>query len=69
MVAKTKETPAYRAAKAMLPGELHATFDELLIDYKFAALKQHGRDWASPRVIAELVLMGWIAGPPANPQG
>jgi hypothetical protein len=34
-----KETPAYLRAKAMLPAGLHAAFDELLGDYKFAALK------------------------------
>jgi hypothetical protein len=66
-----KETPAYVSAKSMLPSELHAILDELITDYRFAALKHHGREWASPKVIAELVLMGWrsTAIPQADPPG
>jgi hypothetical protein len=62
-----KETPAYVGAKSMLPPELHAIFDELITDYRFAALKHHGREWISPKVIAELVLMGWRFTTPALP--
>ena len=54
-----KSPSAYEAAKEMLPIELHPAFDDLLRDYKFAALKHHGKDWAAPRVLAELVLTGW----------
>jgi hypothetical protein len=32
----------------MLPPSVRARFDELLADYRFAALKHHGREWASP---------------------
>jgi hypothetical protein len=56
---KPKVTPIYLAAKHMLPAELHSIFDELLMDYRFASLKHHGQEFASPKVIAELILMGW----------
>jgi hypothetical protein len=59
METKFKETPSYLAAKEMLPVELQANLDELIADYRFAALKHHGREWASPKVLAELILMGW----------
>jgi len=65
MEIKPKETPSYLNAKKMLPPELHANLDELIADYKFAALKHHGREWASPKVLAELVLMGWRGSAPA----
>jgi hypothetical protein len=63
-----KETPTYVRARNMLPPELHAAFDELLADYRFSALKHHGKEWASPKVLAELLLMGWrnLAPPPTN---
>jgi hypothetical protein len=43
----------------MLPTELHPVFDEMLIEYRFASLKHHGMEFASLRVIAEVILMGW----------
>jgi hypothetical protein len=54
-----KETPTYITAKNMLPPELHPVLDEFITDYRFAALKHHGQEWASARVLAELILMGW----------
>jgi hypothetical protein len=60
-----KETPAYVKAKSMLPPELHAILDELLDDYRFAALKHHGLSVASAKVLAELILMGWRCSAPA----
>jgi hypothetical protein len=56
---RPKATPIYLSAKRMLPADLHSIFDELLVDYRFASLKHHGQEFASPRVIAELILMGW----------
>src|SRR5262249_23009310 len=56
---KYRETPTYMYAKNMLPLELQPQLDELLQDYRFAALRHRGREWASPKVLAELVLMGW----------
>ena len=52
-------SPKYIEALKKLPESLVPIFDELLEHYKFAALKHHGREIASPLVIAELVLMGW----------
>jgi hypothetical protein len=69
METKRKESPSYIAAKSMLPSELHPILDELLTDYRFAAFRHHGKEWASPKVIAELVLMGWrssMAPTPVN---
>jgi len=43
----------------MLPPDLHSVFDELLEDYKFAAIKHHGQGFVSAMVIAEIVLVGW----------
>jgi hypothetical protein len=63
---RAKETPAYLRAKSLVPADLQRIFDELLDDYRFAALKHHGREWVAPKVIAELVLMGWRNVPPAG---
>jgi len=59
IVAKTKQSVAYLEARAMLPTEFHPIFEQLMQEYKFAAFKHHGWQIVSPRVIAELVLMGW----------
>lgn len=53
------KSPKYIEAIAKLPDDLVPIFYELIEHYKFAALKHHGKDWASPLVIAELVLIGW----------
>jgi hypothetical protein len=49
----------YEEARRMLPADLYPVFDELIEHYKFAADKHHGHAFVSPKVIAELVLMGW----------
>ena len=64
---KYKQTPSFLRAKTMLPEERYDVFDELVGDYKFAAFKHHGKEWASPRVIAELVLAGWRCSAPEIP--
>ena len=56
-----KESASFFEAKKMLPPELHPTFERLIDEYKFAALKVHGFPFVSPKVIAELVLLGWRA--------
>lgn len=56
---KPKETPATIAARELLPPELHAMLDEMIEDYRFAALKHHRGKFVSPKVLAELILMGW----------
>jgi hypothetical protein len=43
----------------MLSPTLHEHFEALLTDYRFASLKHYGREWAAPKAIAELILMGW----------
>jgi len=54
-----KESSSFVQAKNMLPPEFHPTFKRMLEDYKFAALKVHGAQLVSPKVIAELILLGW----------
>lgn len=59
MEEKPKRTPTYVAAEQMLPRELHAQFQQLVSEYQFASFKHHGMKFASPKVLAELMLMGW----------
>lgn len=56
---KPKRTPIYIKAEQSLPPELHSIFEQLVAEYQFASLKHHGRTFSSPKVIAELILMGW----------
>jgi len=66
-MAPTK-TPAYEEARRMLPAQLLPMLDVFIDHYKFAALKHHGKQWSSPKVLAELVLMGWRdAAEPVEP--
>ena len=60
---KPPRTPIYVEAERMLPTELHSVFEQLVMEYRFASLKHHGREFASPKVIAELILMGWRSPP------
>ncbi len=53
------KTPAYEEARRMLPAGLLSVLDMFIEHYKFAALKHHGKQWSSPKVLAELILMGW----------
>jgi hypothetical protein len=50
------------AARASLPEALQPVFDELVEDYRFAALQVHGLPMVSYGVIAKLVREGWIRG-------
>jgi len=63
-----KRTPSFIEGESMLPPELHPVFAQLVAEYQFAALKHHGRRFASPRVIAELILMGWRSPPLPTPR-
>jgi hypothetical protein len=66
-MAPTK-TAAYEEASRMLPAKLLPILDVFIEHYKFAALKHHGKQWSSPKVLAELVLMGWRdAAEPVEP--
>jgi hypothetical protein len=57
--AKPSRTPIYLQAENTLPPELHSIFEQLVTEYRFASFKHHGRMFASPKVIAELVQLGW----------
>jgi len=46
-------------ARNALPPDLHPAFDELVGDYKFAALRHHRRPFVSYLVLADLVREGW----------
>lgn len=63
MESKPKRTPAYVEAERTLPQHLHGTFEQLIAEYQFASLKHHGRPFSSPKVIAELIRMGWRSPP------
>lgn len=63
MQQKPKRTPAYLEGEAMVAPQLRSVFEQLVAEYQFAALKHHGRPFASPKVIAELVNMGWRSPP------
>jgi hypothetical protein len=54
-----KKSSSYLEAKSMLSPALQVEFEAFLTDYKFACLKHHGWEFASPKVLAELILMGW----------
>jgi hypothetical protein len=64
-IVEKKQSPSFAAAKEMLPDELHPLLAQMVEEYKFVALKVHGRQLVSPRVIAELILLGWVS-PPIN---
>ena len=57
-IGETAGSDSYLKAKQMLPDELWPVLDEFINHYKFAALKHHGHIY-SPRVLAELIVMGW----------
>jgi hypothetical protein len=52
-------------AKSMLPKQLWPVLDEMCRDYSFCADKIHGHPFVSPKVLAQLILMGWRCS--ANP--
>jgi hypothetical protein len=54
-----KYSPSYEEALKMLPPELHPVLNEFIEHYKFAAIKHHGSPMYSPKVLAELLLLGW----------
>lgn len=46
-------------AELSLPEELRPIFNQMIDEYQFAAFKHHGSRMVSPKVIAELIIMGW----------
>lgn len=63
MDTKPKRTPTYIKAEQTLPTELHSVFEQLVAEYQFASFKHHGVKFCSPKVIAELIGMGWRSIP------
>ena len=63
MDANPNKSKTYLLAEQMLPLELHPVLEQLVVEYRFASFKHHGVKFCSPRVIAELILMGWRSPP------
>jgi hypothetical protein len=59
MNTQKKESVSVAQAKTMLAPKLYPILERLIEDYKFASLKVHGAQVVSPRVIAELIILGW----------
>jgi hypothetical protein len=55
----TRNSPSFVKARESLPEELRETYDQLVEQYGFYALKHYGRRWVAYLVIAELVKDGW----------
>jgi hypothetical protein len=53
------KSESYQEACKMLPASLIPMLDAFIEQYKFACLKHHGTRLVSPKVLAELLLMGW----------
>ena len=59
MTDNQKRTEKHEKVRNSLPSELVPVFDDLVADYRFAAVKAHGSPFVSYAVLAELVLAGW----------
>lgn len=59
MTHEEKRSEKYEQARAMLPEELWAVFDEFVADYKFAGTIHHGSPFVSYIILAEMVKAGW----------
>jgi hypothetical protein len=55
----TRGSPKFLEARESLPEDLRETYDRLVEEYSFYALKNYGRKWVAYKVIAELVRDGW----------
>jgi len=53
------KNPSREAVRQSLPEELRPVFDELEADYRFAAMKHHGKSFVSYKCLAELLRNGW----------
>jgi len=54
-----KKSESYNSAIQLLPESLWPELDRFIEHYKFAAEKTHGKQFVSPIVLAELILIGW----------
>lgn len=66
---KPRRSESYIQGEQTLSTTLHPLYEQMVAEYTFAALKHHGRSFVSPKVIAELIKMGWTSSPvPAEGQ-
>lgn len=57
-----KRTPTFIQALETLNPEQAQIFEDLVGDYQYAAFVVHGWKISSPKVLAELVRLGWKKG-------
>ena len=66
-MSNAKRSEKHETARASLPEELQAVFDQFVEDYKFAGVIHHGAPFVSYIILAEMVMAGWrLTG---NPTG
>jgi hypothetical protein len=61
MTTPTHRSEKHEQARNSLPDEVKPVFDELVVDYQFAATKHYGAPFVSYIVLAEMVKAGWAA--------
>lgn len=54
-----QRTEKHEHARNSLPEDLKQAFDDLVVDYKFATIKQYGRGYVAYEVLADLIRAGW----------
>lgn len=54
-----KRNKTFEGTRDALPEELRTAFDELVQDYKYFALLQHGMPFVSYAVLSDLIKAGW----------
>ena len=59
MSEQSKMGPSGQEARASLPEELRPVFDQLVKEYRFQVLVVHNSRMYAPKVLAELVRVGW----------
>jgi len=56
---KLSKTTSFLEAQKELSDSQIASFEDLVSDYQIAALSVHGWKISSPKVLAELIKLGW----------
>lgn len=54
-----KRTPSYIEAENELPEDKRALFELLVSDYQCSAIQLYGWKISAPKVLAELIKLGW----------
>ena len=54
-----KRSQSFEDALKILPPDMHSEFEMICEHYRFCSLKVHSHSFVSPKVLAELMLMGW----------